>query len=309
MMDPLVSVIIPAYNASCFIRQAIESVFLQTYRPVETIVVDDGSTDRTPNILLSFGKHIQCLRQENKGPASARNLALSIAKGQYITFLDADDEIMPEKLEKQVEILETSPAIGWTYCDVEYVDREGRHMCLASNRFSYSSRARLNGLLFSELLQGNFIPVHAPLVRRDCLYSVAPFDEDKQLIGVEDWDLLLRLALRFHATYSPEVLAKCVLHSASLSANPQVRDDRRFCLLNKTISVYKDEIEALGITGRKIAADTHNWFAYRHIDSGQRREALRRLTLSVTTYPLQRHALWVFVVTLIQVLQSHLLRR
>lgn len=308
MTAPLVSVIIPAYNASCFIRKAIESVFLQKYEPIETIVVDDGSTDETPDVLLSFGRNIKLLRQENKGPASARNLALTNARGQYITFLDADDTILPEKLKKQVEILESSPSIGWTYCDVEYVDGEGRHMYLASSRFSYSSRTRLNGLLFSELLQGNFIPVHAPLVRRDCLYSVAPFDEDKQMIGVEDWDLLLRLAFRFHALFSPEVLAKCVLHSGSLSANPQARDHRRFCLLNKAITVHQDEIEGLGITGRKVVADTHNWFAYRHMEAGHRKEALRRLRLSMAAYPVQRRALWVFLLTLIQELRSHLIK-
>jgi len=137
---------------------------------------------------------------------------------------------------------------------------------------------------------------------------VAPFDEDKQLIGVEDWDLLLRLGLRFHALFSPEVLAKCVLHSGSLSANPQARDHRRFRLLNKAISVHQDEIGALGVTGRKVVADTHNWFAYRHIEVGQRKEALHRLKLSMTAYPLQRRALLVFLLTLIQVLRSHLIR-
>jgi glycosyltransferase involved in cell wall biosynthesis len=297
---PLVSVIIPAYNASAFVSKAIESVLQQTYHPVDIAVVDDGSTDGTMDTLLSFGNHIAIFRQENKGPAAARNLALATARGQYFMFLDADDSILPQKLSRQVEILERSPAIGWTYCDIEYVNVEGQRLYLASERFAYSNRTSLNGILFSALLRGNFIPVHAPLIRRDDLFAVAPFDEDKRLIGVEDWDLLLRLSHRCSAIYVPEVLARCVVHPGSLSADPQAREHRRFYLLDKAINNYDRDIRALGLTGLKVIADTHNWYAYQHLEAGRWKEAVRRLLHSLATYPFQRRAPWALLLGLIQ---------
>ena len=297
---PIVSVIIPAFNASAFVAKAIESVLLQPYRPVDITVVDDGSNDGTMDILLSYKNQIQIYRQENKGPAAARNLALATARGKYIMFLDADDSILPQKLSKQVEILERRPAIGWTYCDVEYINEKGQRLYLASEHFSYANRGSLNGILFSEILRGNFIPVHAPLIRRECLFAVTPFDEDKQLIGVEDWDLLLRLSSRYDAFYFPEVLARCVVHPGSLSADPQARENRRFHLLDKTIHNYDRDIRALGITGLKVIADTHNWFAYRNLEARRWKEAVHRLLYSLAAYPLQRRAPWALLLGLIQ---------
>lgn len=297
---PIVSVIIPAFNASAFVAEAIESVLLQTYHPVELAVVDDGSSDGTMDILLSYKNQIRIYREENKGPAAARNLALDTVCGHYIMFLDADDTILPQKLSRQVEILERNPAIGWTYCDIEYVNEEGRRLYLASEHFSYENRTSLNGILFSEILRGNFIPVHAPLIRRECLFAVAPFDEDKQLIGVEDWDLLLRLSSRFEALYSAEILAKCVVHPGSLSADPKAREYRRYYLLDKTIGKYDRDIRALGVTGLKVIADTHNWYAYRHLEAGRSKEAVHRLLHSLAAYPLQRRAPFALLLGLIQ---------
>jgi teichuronic acid biosynthesis glycosyltransferase TuaG len=297
---PIVSVIIPAFNASAFIAKAIDSVLMQTHPSADIVVVDDGSTDETMDILLTYKNQVRGYRQENKGPAAARNLALANAHGQYIMFLDADDTILPQKLARQVEILERNPAIGWTYCDIEYVDGEGRHLYLASERFAYSTRTSLNGILFSELLRGNFIPLHAPLIRRESLLAATPFDEDKLLIGIEDWDLLLRLSSRYDALYYPEVLARCVVRQGSLSADSQAREYRRFYLLDKTIRNYDHDIRALGITGLKVIADTHNWFAYRHLEEGRSKQAVHRLLNSLAAYPLQRRAPWALFLGLIQ---------
>lgn len=297
---PTVSVIIPAFNASAFVHRAINSVLLQTYHPVDIIVVDDGSTDDTIEILLPYENLVRIYRQENKGPAAARNLALRNAYGRYIMFLDADDSILPEKLSRQVAILESIPHIGWTYCDIEYVNQSGEHLYLASKRFSYVNRRSLNGILFPDLLRGNFIPVHAPLMRRESLFAAAPFDEDKKLIGVEDWDLLLRLSSHCETLYTSDVLAQCVVHSESLSADSKAREYRRFSLLDKAINNHRQAIRALGVPGLKVIADTHNWFAYRSLEAGSWKEAVYRLRLSIAAYPFQRRALWAFLLGLIK---------
>jgi len=292
----LVSVIIPAFNAALYVRRAVESVLAQTHEPVEVIVVDDGSKDETSDVLRDFGNKILLISQNNRGPASARNAALRVAQGQFVMFLDADDWILPQKLKKQVGLLTNLTHAGWAYCDIAYVTDNGEKLYLASDRFSYAKRKKLEGLLFSELILGNFIPIHAPLIRRECIDSVGHFDEDVHLIGVEDWDLLLRLASRFETIYVPDILANCVIHSGSLSADPAERDRRRFDLLDKVIVRFYEQIRSLGSPGDRLIADTHNWFAIRHYRLGFWKESRKRFEASLRVWPWQRKA-WLYLIS------------
>ena len=111
--QPLVSVIIPVYNGARFLRAAIESVFAQTYRPIEVIVVDDGSADDSGVIAQSFPE-VRYIRQENQGVAAARNNAIEAAQGEFFAFLDQDDLWTPEKLRIQIEHLLNNPELGYT---------------------------------------------------------------------------------------------------------------------------------------------------------------------------------------------------
>lgn len=292
MIAPLVSVIIPAYNACGFICTAVESALAQTHQRVEVIVVDDGSTDDTTKVLAAIGGRIRWVSQRNQGPGAARNTGLTLATGEYVMFLDADDWILPDKLRRQLRCLAGTPSAGWAYCDVLYVDEGGRHLYRASDRFAYAKRARLEGHLFPELFPGNFIPLHAPLIRRQCLREAGPFDEDRRLIGAEDWDLLLRLSVRAQAAYISEVLAACVLRPGSLSADRTAQDRRRFDLLDKAIRTFPEEIRALGPRGRRIVADTHNWFAYHSYREGRWTDAVGRLRASLQAWPWQGRAWW-----------------
>ena len=101
-MKPKVSVVIPTYNSSQFIVETLESVFAQTYKDYEIIVVDDGSTDNTKEVLQPYTSRIKYIYKENGGPASARNVGIKSAQGEYIAFLDSDDRWLPEKLEKHI---------------------------------------------------------------------------------------------------------------------------------------------------------------------------------------------------------------
>jgi glycosyltransferase involved in cell wall biosynthesis len=104
--ERLVSVMIPAYNAAAYLGEAIESVFAQTYRPVEVIVVDDGSDDGTGDVARSYGDRVRFVRQQRGGNGAARNAAVALARGQYYAFLDADDRFVEAKLERQREALD-----------------------------------------------------------------------------------------------------------------------------------------------------------------------------------------------------------
>jgi glycosyltransferase involved in cell wall biosynthesis len=117
--QPLVSVIIPVYNGARFLRAALESVFAQTYRPIEVIVVDDGSSDASGGIAESFPE-VHYIRQENQGVAAARNNGIEIARGEFFAFLDQDDLWTPEKLKVQIEHLLSNPQIGYTLTNQQY---------------------------------------------------------------------------------------------------------------------------------------------------------------------------------------------
>lgn len=117
--QPLVSVIIPVYNGARFLRAALESVFAQTYRPIEVIVVDDGSADDSGVIAQSFPE-VRYVRQQNEGVAAARNNGIQIARGEFLAFLDQDDLWTPEKLKVQVDHLLNNPELGYTLTQLQF---------------------------------------------------------------------------------------------------------------------------------------------------------------------------------------------
>lgn len=118
MEQALITCIIPVYNGERYLREAIDSIFQQTYPSLELIVADDGSTDRTRAVIASYGDKIRCLSQPNSGPATARNLGVRAATGEYVAFLDADDVWHPEKLERQIARFDARPGLD---CCVTHV--------------------------------------------------------------------------------------------------------------------------------------------------------------------------------------------
>jgi len=184
--SPRVSVIIPTYNRSELLQVAIESVLAQTYPHIEIIVVDDGSTDDTATVMAQYAGRVTYLRQTNRGVAAARNTGFRAASGQYLTFLDDDDLILPAKVERQVQVLSSRPKVGLVHCRYYYADGNGDPL----------DKVGLlpEGEVLKDLLCGNFIWMGAPLIRRRCLEQVGLFDEGIPSVSA-DWDLWLRIAL------------------------------------------------------------------------------------------------------------------
>src|SRR5438270_8956192 len=118
-MPPHVSAIIPSYNSAAWIRDSVGSVLSQTYRGIETIVVDDGSQDSTVEILRQFGDQIRLLQREHRGIGAARNAGMEVARGEYIAFLDSDDVWQREKIARQVEFMASKPQCCMLYSDAE----------------------------------------------------------------------------------------------------------------------------------------------------------------------------------------------
>lgn len=196
MTRPLVSVVIPTFNRAATIVRAVESVLQQTYRPLELIVVDDGSTDETSEVLKRYGDAIVYVPQDNAGPAAARNRGIRQSQGDLIAFLDSDDVWLATKLERQVAVLERAgPEAPCCLCNTLIRTPDGQErdsFAIAWLRMREPEGLWLNPAV---ILATRFVLFcQAALVRRKPLLDCGGFDE--QLWLMEDHDLALRLALR-----------------------------------------------------------------------------------------------------------------
>lgn len=193
-----VSVIVPTYNRAAYIAAAVESAIAQTRRPDEILVVDDGSTDGTEELLRQFGPPVRVIRQDNRGRSAARNAGLQAAQGDAVIFLDSDDVLVPECIASFVGVLEANPDVGVVYGDAELVDAAGNLLCFYSEALP---GARPSGAVLGELARRNFIVI-ASMVRREFLDGVR-FDE--RLECAEDYDFWRQLAVRcaFHFVNRP----------------------------------------------------------------------------------------------------------
>jgi hypothetical protein len=177
------SVVIPCFNASRYLREAIESALAQTHRDVEVVVCDDGSRDDSAAIAESFGSRVQCLRQANAGPSAARNRALAAATGEYVALLDADDRFHAPKLERQIAVLAERPAVGAVYCGWRLVDEAARPL-------PEQGWPRVEGDLLPRLVLGNLFHPVSVVMRRTVIDAAGGFDPRCPVN--EDWDLFLR---------------------------------------------------------------------------------------------------------------------
>ena len=198
-MKSLVSVVIPSYNDSSYVKEAIHSVLSQTYENIEIIVVDDGSTDDTKEVLKEYKDRIKYHYQKNKGLSGARNTGMKLAKGKYISLLDADDLYHKDRVEKQVNFLENSSGCVFSYSGYRHF-YDGKPDELLKLKYKYHS-----GNVFKKLLRKNFIAPSGVLFRKDILDKIGFFDES--LKSCEDWDYWLRVShegLEF--SYIPEAI-------------------------------------------------------------------------------------------------------
>lgn len=180
---PVVSVIIPTYNRAHYLQETLESVLAQTYPALEIIVVDDGSTDETPHLLEHYQGRITTIRQPNRGGTAARNTGIQAASGAYLTFLDHDDLIFPNKIDQQIRYLQAHPDLEVVHCRWYYIDGQSSRL----SRFGPLP----TGDVLRPLVLGCFLWSGAPLVARKCIDQVGFFDE---AIWSSDWDMWVRIA-------------------------------------------------------------------------------------------------------------------
>jgi glycosyltransferase involved in cell wall biosynthesis len=244
--NPKVTVVIPTYNCSRYITSALESVLGQSYRPIEVIVVDDGSSDDTRNIVAKFHE-VKLIRQENGGPSKARNTGITNSQGEYIGFLDGDDLWAPGKLANQMDTFASVPQAALLFGDMRRFSDDGWTEPTMFQRYALTSAFFGGDSIVVDavpkLLRMNFLPTGTVLARKRCLLEVGLFDE--QLTLCEDWDLWLRVALKFPIAYSSRLWELKRIHSTNLSSN--------------AISMAKAKLQVMEKINKEYKIDFENW--------------------------------------------------
>jgi glycosyltransferase involved in cell wall biosynthesis len=271
---PTVSVIIPTYNQANFIDKAIESVLSQTYQDFEIIVINDGSTDNTEEIIRGFkDKRVKYVKKyKNKGISVARNIGIKVARGKYIALLDSDDEWLPEKLDKQIKILQDeSPELGVVYSNLCYIDENGKNM----NRKLRNSK-KAEGYIYEDLLEKYCVGSPSSfLIKKECFNRVGLFDD--LLSGQEDWDMWIRIAKYYRFALIKIPLVKYRLHSNQISKNLEIK-----IITGKRILVkYANELKK-----RPCAHGKHYFYiGNRFCHMGKTKEGQRYLLKAISLYP------------------------
>jgi glycosyltransferase involved in cell wall biosynthesis len=283
-MSPLVSVVIPAFNAGQVLGRTLRSVSAQTYSRLEVLVVDDGSQDGTAGVVLDAAardQRIRLIRQENMGVAAARNKGIEACRGDLIAPLDADDIWVPEKLEKQVAVFRVSPpSVGLVYA---------RSVPVFDGRWALtpSSPDSPEGTVYLPLVHSNFLAnASTPLIRRECLTQVGLYDasyRDQDAQGCEDWDLYLRIAEHHQFRAVPECLVGYHQGAETMSADWR-RMDRSYRILMAKVRARHPEIPS-----HVFRWSEASFLVYLAVKSGRARlpgTALQLLARSVSLDPL-----------------------
>jgi len=277
---PAVSVIVPTYNRAHLLGRAIESVLNQTYKDFELIVVDDGSKDNTKELVMRFSdKRIRyiCL-EKNIGAAAARNRGIQAAQGDYIAFQDADDEWLPEKLEKQTRVFNTASSdVGYAYTDMWYVFRDGKKQYWHSPAISKGRIINEKNLDY----QVHRLGIQATIIKKRCFEKIGVFDE--RFPRFIDLEFFVRLAKHFNSCHIKEPLVKFHYQSDGISSNNRAYSMGRMLLLEK----YYDDVR----NNRKFVANQYLLISKHSYSYGNVAEGRRYLLKAIAACPLYGRSL------------------
>jgi glycosyltransferase involved in cell wall biosynthesis len=231
-IKPLVSVIIACYNHGKYLANAIESVRNQSYQFLEIIVVDDGSTDNTKDVSLSY-PDVSYVFQKNAGLSAARNTGFKHAKGKYLVFLDADDWLLPSALEINVKYLSQDTKAAFVAGGYEaHYEFDGKVNV---------KQQHITGDYYCELLKRNFIAMHATVMYQDWVFH--KFQYNTSMRYCEDYDLYLRIGRVYPIIYHTELLAVYRKHENNMSANYQGMMDYALLALSSQKDTLRNKIE------------------------------------------------------------------
>lgn len=275
-----VSAVIPVYNGAEYLAEAIHSVLAQTHPVIECLVIDDGSTDATPEVVSGFGDDVAYVRVPRGGQSRARNHGAWLARGELVAFLDHDDAWLPFKLELQLEELHRNPESTMVLCAMELVDEAGRS--LGTNRLFHRDRESLVTAMVT--FDGSDLPGcnQAALLRRDWLLDNGGYDAVLSVCG--DWDLLLRTLLVGTLAYLDEPLVRYRVRDSGLHRNiPVMERDMRRAL----VKAFTDPCLPAAVSSRRRHAygRLYRLLAGSYRDVGDKRAMVRSLARSLSYDP------------------------
>ena len=236
---PKVSVIIPTYNRSEYLRKSIESVLKQTYQDYELLIIDDCSTDNTPDVVKEFSdsRVLYFKNLSNEGIAAVRNRGINNSKGEYIAFLDDDDEwIAVDKLEKQISLIEScSQDVGMIYTGYSNIDTN-------SGKKLKEATPKSRGNVLNEYLIKRFFTTSTLLIRKSCFDNVGPFDES--ISFGEDYDMYARILKLYKVDYIKEQMVNYRVHPKKLSTDYMAVNHGLRYIINKNIDLLEPNKQA-----------------------------------------------------------------
>lgn len=291
MEKSLTSIVIPAHNAQETINETIDSCQNQTYPNCEIIVVDDGSTDGTGD-LLRERTDIRYLWQTNQGAGAARNHGIQVARGEYIQFCDADDQLLPSKIARCIDVFQQHPEVALVYTDYNQVEADGRTVIPTEHPML------LSGQVFCELLageRGNFIGTLTVIAQRAALLKIGGFNESRSVAPAEDWELWLRLAARYPFVYVHEVLALYRQSPNALHKNAVRMAAARLTVIQLARQNPKRAECMDDVAYDRLEAGRYHVLAMAYWQQDQRREARQafRSAIRLEASPMRRLAVWL----------------
>lgn len=292
---PAVSVVMAAFNAEPYVGEALQSIADQTFRDVEVILVDDGSTDGTVSVAEQFRDRLDLtiIAQQNAGPSAARNAGIRRARSRYCAFLDADDVMLPQLLDTLVGLLDADPEVGFALTDIVTFDGSGT---IREGYWKLADTVRQDPL--ERLVMENFVTTSAVMGRTRCLIEAGLFPEDRRV--AEDYQLWLRLAAGWKVACSGRSLVRYRYTAGSLSS------DKRYssrCALEVIDAFWRDHTEYgarhRALRRRSLARHLTN-AASAAVMQGERGRSLAYILRALVQFPLDLVAWKWLVKTLVQ---------
>ena len=278
---PLISVIIATYNRRDFIVEAVHSALDQTYRNIEVIIVDDGSTDDTRFLIeKEFGAdpRVSYYYQSNNKRASAFNHGLSYAKGEYIAIVDSDNRWLPRRLESGLDALKKNPDYDIAYGDIILIDECG-------DEISRQNMKRYSGKITNQLIKDNCVTINTALVPRKCFDEMGPMDISRK--RADDYELWLRMSTAYSFLYIPEFLTEYRVIEDQISSDKTRRFEANLSIISDFKKAFPDALteEEFDIGFAAFHIRKARYLA----STGKKKEALKEIVHAVKLRPLGRN--------------------
>lgn len=261
-MNVLVSIVIPVYNGAEYLEKTVNSILSQHYSNFELLLVNDGSSDNSKKIidgLLLQDNRVKAFHKENGGVAAARNYGIDRAEGEFIAFCDQDDLWLPAKLTKQMQLFQNEK-VGLVYCgSISYYSHLNK-----KNKKKLDNKYR--GNVFDKLVQVNMFTCCTAIARKSLLQETQAFDDDRALMGVDDWLAWLKLALVCEFDFVAEHLAIHVFHDDNYSSNEEKMHKAELVCINK-IEPLADKYDK-SVDWQGIKQNLHIRYANAYIYNG-----------------------------------------